>query len=349
MNPALAKSGMNGSGMPPPKTFGRDRLIDRTVTIRKGPYKGLLGRVKDTTDSTARVELHSVSKIVMIEKENVIVKDPVTGQAIDINRFGGRGGGSRIPMSTGPPGYGGDSWQGNRTPMAAADSSRTPAWRANSGRSKYTPYSLVSSLTNIVLAPAWSRTAGSHTPAWKAEGSRTVNPLDGNRTSYGGLGSRTPAWAAGSKTPFGSAPSGSGTSYGGSSADSGFDAFAAGSRTPGYHGAGAGAASGGRTPAWAPSGGRSGGAFDAPTPGGDYSAPTPGAYGGTPGMSASTPGWPGDAPTPGGAANAPTPGNFDGKIGAYDAPTPAMGMDMPGTPAVGGADDGPRYEDTPSP
>ena len=60
---------------------------------------------------------------------------PVTGQAIDINRFGGRGGGSRVPMSSGP-GFGGDSWQGGRTPMAAASSSRTPAWKADSGRSK---------------------------------------------------------------------------------------------------------------------------------------------------------------------------------------------------------------------
>ena len=64
---------------------------------------------------------------------------PVTGQVIDINRFGGRGGGSRVPMSSGP-GYGGDSWQGGRTPMAAASSSRTPAWKADSGRSKHIDY-----------------------------------------------------------------------------------------------------------------------------------------------------------------------------------------------------------------
>lgn len=75
MNPALQKSGMNGTGMPPPKTFGRDRLVGKTVTIRKGPYKGLLGIVKDTTDVIARVELHSVSKVVPVEKENLSVKE----------------------------------------------------------------------------------------------------------------------------------------------------------------------------------------------------------------------------------------------------------------------------------
>ncbi|KAL1961061.1 hypothetical protein VTO42DRAFT_4949 [Malbranchea cinnamomea] len=324
MNPALQKSGMNGTGMPPPRTLGRDRLVGKTVTVRKGPYKGLMGRVKDTTDTTARVELHSVSKVIMVEKDNVTVKDPVTGQAIDINRLGGKGG-SRVPMSAAPPGL--DTWQGGRTPMAAADSSRTPAWRASSART-----------------PAWGRPSGSHTPAWKADGSRTANPYDGNRTAYGGLGSRTPAWAAGTKTPYGS-----GTSYGGSTADSGFDAFVAGSRTPGHPGAQAG----GRTPAWGPStsSGASSRPFDAPTPGGDYSAPTPGAYGApTPGATAATPrAWPDSAPTPG-AANAPTPGNFGSKrAGAYDAPTPAVGMGMPATPAATGGDDGPRYEDTPSP
>lgn len=77
MNPALQKNGMNGSGMPPPRTFGRDRLVGKTVHIRRGPFKGLLGIVKDTTDIIARVELHSVSKVVPVEKENLSVKEYV--------------------------------------------------------------------------------------------------------------------------------------------------------------------------------------------------------------------------------------------------------------------------------
>lgn len=75
MNPALQKNGMNGSGMPPPRTFGRDRMVGKTVTIRKGDHKGLLGIVKDTTDVVARVELHAISKVVMVEKDNVTVKE----------------------------------------------------------------------------------------------------------------------------------------------------------------------------------------------------------------------------------------------------------------------------------
>ena len=134
MNPALMRNGAPGGMMAPPpsKTFGRDRLLGKTVLVRKGPFKGLLGIVKDTTDVQARVELHSKNKLVTIPKELLVVKDPVTGQTIDIGR--GRGG-PRVPQNSAAPSSG---WQGGRTPMAAADSSRTPAWgAAMSSRSKF--------------------------------------------------------------------------------------------------------------------------------------------------------------------------------------------------------------------
>ncbi|KAF3480906.1 uncharacterized protein GIQ15_06253 [Arthroderma uncinatum] len=347
MNPALQKNGMNGSGMPPPRSFGRDKLVGKTVHIRKGPYKGLLGIVKDTTDAIARVELHSVSKVVPVEKENLSVKDPVTGQPVDINRFGGggRGGGPRIPqsMATGSAGPQDAAWQGGRTPISMGDSSRTPAWRASSSRT-----------------PAWNAGGGSRTPAWKADGARTANPYDGNRTSYGGFGGRTPAWTSGTKTPHDA-----GSGFAGNSSSSGFDAFMAGSRTPGHPNAMA-ASSGSRTPAWGHTGSSgahlsagTGRAYDAPTPGGDYTAPSPAPYGSapTPGASAATPrAWPDNAPTPGAstfagkrmdgdAYDAPTPA---GDHRPYDAPTPAIGMGFPATP--GATDDAPRYsEGTPSP
>ncbi|PLB54610.1 transcription elongation factor spt5 [Aspergillus steynii IBT 23096] len=328
MNPALMGKGMpGGGGMGPPKSFGRDRMIGKTVMVRKGPFKGLVGIVKDATDLQARVELHSKNKLVSIPKEILVVKDPVTGQTVEMGR--GRGGG-RVP-SAAPP----SSWHGGRTPMGAMDSSRTPAWGgASSART-----------------PAWSGMGGSRTPAWKNDGSRTSNPYDGSRTAYGGggLGSRTPAWNAGARTPYGDSGSGS----------SGFDAFAAGSRTPAWGAQNAG----NRTPAWSAGATASNGnrGYDAPTPGGMYSAPTPGAYGSapTPGASAPTPGaWADSAPTPG-AFNAPTPGG-PSKRGAYDAPTPAAfdaptpamgGVSTPGAGAYGDADDGgPRYDDaTPSP
>src|SRR5690606_19495019 len=90
MNPALKRMGPNGPngpggpGMQPPKSFGRDRALGQTVSIRKGGYKGLLGIVKDTTDTHARVELHGKSKIVTVPKADLVFKDKVTGKTIDI-------------------------------------------------------------------------------------------------------------------------------------------------------------------------------------------------------------------------------------------------------------------------
>lgn len=328
MNPALKRhqNGAENSKPPPKQTFGRDKAIDQSVIIRKGAYKGLLGIVKDTTETHARVELHTKGKIVTVPKESLAYKDKVTGATIELNNRGrgppgglGRGGNDR-------PG-----WQasGSRTPMGSGGGDRVPAWGSR------TPMA-------GARTPAWNKGPdhGGRTPAWASnDGSRTVNPYDGSRTAYGS-GSRTPAWQAGGRTP---APG---------------DAFGAGSRTPAYAGGGdSWGGSGSKTPAWgAPTPGASGAgdwgytpgaSGDAPTPGGPLGAPTPGA------LDAPTPGGAFSAPTPG-AMNAPTPGGW----GAPDsAPTPAAGAPTPGyypsapTPgAFGGAAEtpagsGPRYTD----
>ena len=68
MNPL--RIGMNGNGpMPPPTSHGRDRTLGQTVIVRKGPYKSLMGIVKDTTDLQARVELHGKAKTISVAKE----------------------------------------------------------------------------------------------------------------------------------------------------------------------------------------------------------------------------------------------------------------------------------------
>lgn len=330
MNPALKvhKNGAENKPLVPVKMFGRDKALNQTVIIKKGAYKGLLGIVKDSTDTHCRVELHTKSKIVTVPRDSLNFKDKTSGASIDIN---GRGRG-------GPPGGGrGDrvpGWQGgSRTPSAGAPGGdRVPAWGSR------TP------AISGGRTPAWKAQdySGSRTPAW-ADGSRTVNPYDGSRTAYG-AGSRTPAWQSGARTP---APG---------------DAFGAGSRTPAY-GGGESWASGSKTPAWgavsAPTPaasnndswgytpGAGAGAYDAPTPGGALGAPTPGAFGAptpgaysapTPAASAPTPGasWQGggwgadSAPTP--AAGAPTPA----ASGYYGAPTPAAPPETPGA-------SGPRY------
>ena len=53
---------------------GRGRLsrdmtiIGKTVRIVMGPYKGYVGIVKDATESTARVELHSSVKTISVDR-----------------------------------------------------------------------------------------------------------------------------------------------------------------------------------------------------------------------------------------------------------------------------------------
>ena len=76
MNPALMRNGMNGNGlMPPPRSFGRDRALGQTVNVRRGAYKGLLGIVKDTTDTEARVELHTKGKTITVPKDALGFKE----------------------------------------------------------------------------------------------------------------------------------------------------------------------------------------------------------------------------------------------------------------------------------
>ena len=80
MNPAMLRSGASGGNMMPPPTRigGRDKTIGQTVTIRIGPYKGYMGIIKDATDHTARVELHTKNKTITIEKMKLGFREFVT-------------------------------------------------------------------------------------------------------------------------------------------------------------------------------------------------------------------------------------------------------------------------------
>jgi transcription elongation factor SPT5 len=203
MNPSLQRNGANGTGnnnpMPPPKTMGRDRLLGKTVGVKKGPYKGLMGIVKDTTDTAARVELHSKNKVITVPKDILNIKDPVTGQNIGTDQFRGRkgagqgGAGSRVP----------ESWSGSRTPMAgnATPGGRTPAWGLSSG--SRTP---AWSSGDGGKTPAWSGGSGGRTPAWSSGGAPKT--AYGGATTYGGYND-------GSRTAYGGGNDGSRTAYGG--------------------------------------------------------------------------------------------------------------------------------------
>lgn len=314
------RGGRGGPGGMPIRQGGRDRIIGQLVTIGSGShYKGLKGIVKDTTDTTARIELDSRSKVVSVDKTKLLFKDP-TGKTLSYTEF-------VVPrkllhLAQPSPARGSGNWAGGRTPAWGAGG-RTPGW-ADGGK---TP-SAAGGRTpgwrqDSAYTPSWN--GGSKTPAWGGSGGggyKTPAYGDsGSHSSWGGDGGRTPAWNTNARTP----------------------AWNAGSRTPGYGGGGrsstwdAGARTPGQMSSWDASSSsstsndylndRSRSWHDSKTPGAnsDMTAPTPGASAPTPAFS----GTPGafSAPTPGVFHNdsfdsAPTPGVYDAKTPGA-APTPA--------------------------
>jgi transcription elongation factor SPT5 len=147
-------------------------LIGKSITISgAGPYKGYVGIVKDITDTIARVELHTDSRVVNVARDRVITP-----------------GETGAPPRTPAWGMGGKTpaWTDSRTPAWGA--SKTPAWGSSSAK---TPAwgSSASSKT-----PAWGSSASSKTPAWGASASSKT-------PAWGGQSAKTPAWGASAKTP----------------------------------------------------------------------------------------------------------------------------------------------------
>lgn len=302
LNPALNAGANGGTGpMPPPRSFGRDKLIGKTVIIRKGAYKGLLGIVKDTMNDEARIELHTKNKQVSVKKELLSIKDPITGNSMPVGggKFPDR---SRGGMSGSTPSY---NSGGGRTPAWGNGGGRTPGWGGSGGAGGRTP--------------GWGGGGGGRTPGWGGDGGRTAyGGGDGSRTSYGG------ATAYGGATSYGG-----GTAYGGNDGNrTAYGGFNSGARTPGWGGAGSSSNTTSKSGLSAPTPG----AYNAPTPGA-YAAPTPGGYGA---YSAPTPGGPMDAPTPGNYS-APTPGD---RYGVTPAAAPTPGAWDISTPAPSGEDPG---------
>ncbi|KAK3702448.1 transcription elongation factor spt5 [Vermiconidia calcicola] len=259
MNPALKQNGGPGmDAMAPPQQKGRDRLIGKTVKIRTGQNKGMIGIVKDAGDVTAKVELHAKNKQITINKEHLTA----------INAHDG----SPLHTSQQPGGAAG------RTPAPSSSFARTPAYAAPSG----------------ARTPAYAMASGGRTPTWKQDaGAKT--PAYGGATAYGGGGfGGATAYGGGGMTSYGGATSYGGGGAGGGSVWGGHQSTwnpNASSRTPAHN-------PGNKTPAYggleAPTPGFSaptpGNYADQPTPGGfrgQYQTPaayqTPGGFPETPG------------------------------------------------------------------
>lgn len=151
MNPNLKLAPMAAPGSKM-RTGGRDKLIYKDVVINGGNHKGLMGKVVETDDVDARIELHTKSKKVKVNKTKLSVL--IRGESIPYLRFIGasdgnsRGGppsglapafssGAKTAWGGATPSVNGgaaSSW-GGKTPSVAAGGAS--AWGANGGSSSW--------------------------------------------------------------------------------------------------------------------------------------------------------------------------------------------------------------------
>ncbi|KAK8402706.1 hypothetical protein O3P69_000806 [Scylla paramamosain] len=104
--------GERGRGRGRGRGAGRDRgIIGQTIKITQGPYKGHVGIVKDATDSTVRVELHSKCQTIIVDRSRVSVVGATNAKAGSFTSY------TRTP-----------TWGGSATPVYGNSGSRTPMY-----------------------------------------------------------------------------------------------------------------------------------------------------------------------------------------------------------------------------
>uniref|UniRef100_A0A914I9G4 Transcription elongation factor SPT5 n=1 Tax=Globodera rostochiensis TaxID=31243 RepID=A0A914I9G4_GLORO len=183
-------------------------MVGKTVRVRSGPMKGYIGIVKDATESTVKVELHTMPKTVNFDINKVMeVGGAVPKDMMDTSgamtpgtaTFGGRTpmyGGAQTPMYGGATTPMHDSF-GARTPHYGAmtpayDGSRTPSHQPSSS-----------------WDPALANTPAHSTAHFDDEydtlgfggGGATSGFGGGGATSGFGGGGATPGFGGGGATP----------------------------------------------------------------------------------------------------------------------------------------------------
>merc|ERR1712038_565675 len=125
MHPSQGGAGRGARG----GSFGRGRgLIGQTIKITQGPYKSHIGMVKDATETTARVELHSKCQTIMVDRSRIaIVGGPARGSISTYTRTPNYSGTGTPMYGANTPGHGGRTpMYGSQTPSHGEDGSRTP-------------------------------------------------------------------------------------------------------------------------------------------------------------------------------------------------------------------------------
>ncbi|GAA5832358.1 hypothetical protein JCM11251_006422 [Rhodosporidiobolus azoricus] len=341
MNPE--RMGMAPVPQPQVMTGGSNRpdgRINRRIAVTQGTYKGHAGIVKDVTGNQARVELHSVRKVITVDVAKLKEQKPD---------------GTLVPLMERPgggPGYGGRTGFNRENSSFSTASNSAPlgggahgGYGARGGAHAMPPPDFRGA------APGTNPYAGGRTPAPSYSGGKTPAPsYSGGKTPAPGYGGATPF--GGGATPFGGGatpahggafdPSGRTPNVWAASSRTPFhrpganDAFNPSSRTPFHPGVGAGTPAGGAGPSGTPYGGGAtpaGGSFNpsSRTPyldGGKTPDPRRAAQ-----LASAAAG--GRTPYDGGKTPAYGAKNGYGGGGAMSAPTPAA-MTAPTPAATGG-------------
>ncbi|CAI4228197.1 unnamed protein product [Auanema sp. JU1783] len=175
--PGSTATGAMGPPLNNPTRARRDNsLIGKSVRITQGPLKGYFGIVKDATEQTVRVELHTQCKTISVDRSRILlVGDGTPGGSVTnvYSRTPAAFDDGRTPMySSKTPMYGAQTpMYGAQTPMH--DSARTPHYGG--------------------MTPGYD---GGRTPAY--DGGRTPAHDGGRTPAYDG--GRTPAYDGG-RTP----------------------------------------------------------------------------------------------------------------------------------------------------
>lgn len=196
---------------------GRDKLISKDVVINSGNYKGLMGKVVETDDIDARIELHTKAKKIKVNKTKLSVM--IRGESIPYLRFIGASEGSsnRFPGSSLGPAFssGAKSAWGGATPAVAGGASswggKTPAANSGGAASAWGSTGAASAWGSGGAASTWGSNNAGGASAWGSGGGAS------SWGSGGGQGGGSSAWGSGGGANNGSSSSWGNNKSGGSS------------------------------------------------------------------------------------------------------------------------------------
>jgi len=137
-----------------------DTLLNKTIVIQQGPYKGYVGIVKDCTETTARVELHTNCKTITVNREMLLIKDLENAQTMS---------GSGPELAPRTPMWGD---VGSRTPMRGEEGSQTPLRTPSRHGSSY---GSATPVHGTVWDPSVTNTP-MRTPSWEPDYERNWTP-----------------------------------------------------------------------------------------------------------------------------------------------------------------------------